>query len=118
MKTRFLVMFLAACSGSGGSNAPDAQPDDFDRQAMLANLGTAVILPAIERFDASADALSTAFASSCGEPAAQAAWQVAMDRWQETTMVAVGPPDAMTLRERIYSWPVISSCAVDQEVMA
>jgi len=129
MKTRFVVLFLAACSGSGGGAAPDAQSGDtFDRTAMLANLGTAVIVPAFERFDTSTDGLATEVASYCaalGSPAeparrgaAQLAWQTAMDRWQETTSVAVGPADAMTLRERIYSWPVVSSCAVDQEVMA
>ena len=126
MKTRLLVLFLAACSGS--SATPDAQPDDFDRQAMLSNLGSAVIVPAMERFDTSADALVAEAAAYCDalggaaeearRGAAQQAWHTAMDRWQETTSVAIGPPDAMTLRERIYSWPVVSTCAVDQEVMA
>jgi predicted lipoprotein len=43
-----------------------------------------------------------------------------MVAWQEIEVVRIGPAveSSGALRDRIYSWPIVSSCAVDQEVMA
>lgn len=118
---------MAACSSSPASS--DAQPISFDRRAMLANLGEKVVLPTYRVFGQRADELAAAIDGHCaalgsaGEaPAlasAQDAWKQAMTSWQEAELMIFGPAamDARTLRDRIYSWPVTSSCAVDQDVM-
>ena len=127
-RARALVLTLAASSSCGGGTAtsPDARIDEFDRQAMLANLATTVIIPGVERFDGRADALATAVDADCAssgdftEGISRTAWRAAMTAWQEIEVVRVGPAalDSGALRDRIYSWPVVSSCAVDQEVLA
>jgi predicted lipoprotein len=125
-----LVCGLAACGGGGGEPRPDAMQVSFDRSAMLRNLGENVLLPAVRDFDARADALVTAIAAQCdalGTPdeeaaraAAQDAWKQVMLEWQRVETMQLGPVamDNRLLRDRIYSWPVTSACAVDQEVMA
>lgn len=102
---------------------------EFDRRAMLANLGENIVLPTYRAFDAEVAGLSSSVGAYCaalGTPDeaprledARAAWRATMSQWQVAEMMLFGPAamDANTLRDRIYSWPVVSSCAVDQEVM-
>jgi predicted lipoprotein len=42
-----------------------------------------------------------------------------MTDWQVAEMMLIGPAamNELTLRDRIYSWPLVSSCAVSQDVM-
>ena len=115
----------SACSGgqTGDDNGADARVIDFDRQAMLANLGENIVLPVYRNFDSSVGALVTEVDAYCAAidtvddfarlSAAQDAWRAAMSKWQLAEMMLFGPAamDANTLRDRIYSWPVISSCA-------
>lgn len=125
------ALIVAACGGDNGDGgAPDAQTIDFDRRAMLTNLGENVLVPVYRDFDASIAALASGVDAYCAalespdETArlaeAQDGWRAAMGHWQLAEVMLFGPAamDANTLRDRIYSWPVTSSCAVDQEVMA
>jgi predicted lipoprotein len=125
-----LVLFvLGACADDGAPPPPDAAPVDFDRQALLAWAGEAVIMGVHDAFEADARALATAVWALCdqlGGPedasaraAAQAAWSTAMDTWQKAELMLVGPvaADSHALRDHIYSWPIVSACAVDQDVM-
>jgi predicted lipoprotein len=118
-----LTASLAAGGGDGGSGSPDARSDGFDRRALLRNLAEHVIAPTLDELDARADALVVAVDAWCAagdRAAAQDAWRAAMSTWQRAEVMQVGPAamDGGAPRDRIYSWPVVSSCAVDQEVMA
>lgn len=128
-----LLWRVTACSGPGNEGVPD---DGFDRQALLLSLGENVILPTYRDFEAAADAMASAtsaYASalSTGDTEAptklqdaRETWQAAMDAWQHAELLQVGPAGASTsvtggedLRYEIYSWPTISTCRVDQEVV-
>ena len=123
-----LALVSAGCGGNGSSRA-DANSIDFDRGAMLANVGENIILPIYSQLDSGADSLSSATAAYCaalgtaGEAdalaAARSAWRETMVAWQTAEGMLFGPAamDDSTLRDQIYSWPVVSSCAVDQDVM-
>lgn len=124
-----LLVTLVGCSlGCGGeSTPPDGTADNFDRNALLAHLGTNVLLPAYAAFDAKASALPAAVAAYCDaldagavgttRDAAQAAWTEAIDAWERAEAVLVGPAamDNKALRERIYAWPLFAACEVDRD---
>ncbi|HLU65225.1 MAG TPA: imelysin family protein [Kofleriaceae bacterium] len=128
------ALAAAACGGDdggdgGGGSQADARPDDdFDRQAMMAHLASEVILPTYQAFAERAGELEGAVAGWCealgggGEAdaleAARDAWRAAMVEWQKAEMMLVGPA-AMSegaVRDSVYSWPLVSSCAVDQDI--
>jgi predicted lipoprotein len=135
------LALVAACGGGGGSEPrpPDARVDgdgavvDFDRRGLLQHLATNVFLPMYEDFATKAEALSVAVDAYCvavgvdAAPAgdavatlasAQDAWRAAMVVFQKADAVLVGPAemDFKALRNRVYSWPLTSGCAVDQDV--
>ncbi len=121
------VLAVAASGCGGGPTKPDDVPDGFDRPALLAHLGTNVLLPIHETFAARAAALAPAVGAYCaaldaGPPgstldAARAAFGDAVDAWQAADALLVGPAvaDMKTLRERIYAWPLLSSCGLDRD---
>ena len=89
---------------------------------MIGNLISGVIRPTYQAFAERAAELEAAAAAWCGDPealdGARAAWRTAMASWQQAEMMLLGPA-AMSdgaLRDAIYSWPTVSTCAVDQEV--
>ncbi len=125
---------LSSCSGAS-NGGPDAGGDTFDRRALFQNLGANVILPTYRDFAAKALSLEQAAAAwegalgtsneATAREAAQQAWRGAMSVWQRAELMQVGPAGAMgtftggmTLRDEIYSWPVVSTCRVDQELVA
>ncbi len=129
------TLLLAACGGGGsggGSSTSDSNSNDvdFDRQALLKNLGENVIFPTYQSFETNASALATNIESYCnalgGEneasalEQAQAAWKTAMNDWQQAEMTQFGPlaNGGGQLRNNIYSWPLVNTCSVDQEVIA
>lgn len=115
-----------ACSG-GPSGRPDAAADNFDRAALLAHLGTNVLLPMQEAFAAKAAAVPGAIGAHCaaldaGQPGttldtARTAWRDAIDAWQRAEAVLVGPAamDLKALRNLIYSWPSVGPCLLDRD---
>ena len=117
-----LALVTAACGGGGGGSSIDARVDEFDRMAMNANLIAAVIRPTYQAFAERAGEIEAAVAAWCEDPEAlegtRAAWRAAMVAWQEAEMMLVGPAamNDRALRDVIYSWPTVSTCAVDQEV--
>jgi predicted lipoprotein len=118
------VLLAAACGGSE-SGKPDATPDSFDRSAMLDHLAHQVLLPIQSAFAAKANALPAAIEAYCtaldAGPAmpdtARAAWGDTMDGWERADALLVGPAamDNKTLRDRIYAWPLVSSCGIDRD---
>lgn len=120
-----LLGLLAACGGGGGGSSIDARGDEFDRAGMTANLVASVIRPTYQSFADRAAELQAAAAAWCGATdsaealeAARTAWRAAMAQWQQAEMMLVGPAamNDRALRDLVYSWPTVSTCAVDQEV--
>ena len=125
-----LMAVLGACSDDGGPSdpTPDAAPDTLDRRAVLTNIGESIVVPSYERFTARVADMAAAIDAHCAglgtadEPslraAAQEAWKPAMSAWQLVEIMQFGPVsmDNGARRDVIYSWPIVSACAVDQDV--
>ncbi len=124
---------LVACGGGGGGgdNGGGVMLGDEARRAVLADLGTSVILPALRVFATEAAELETAMAAHAADPAdaaarqaAQAAWAEAIAQFQRVEVVAVGPaapsdaPGGQDLRDLIYAYPAFNACAVDRSAYA
>ncbi len=115
------------------AGTPDAEPGALTRSQVLAQLATAVIVPAMDDFAARSDALVSAVGAwseaGGGEgaelDAARQAWRDAMTAWQFAELLQVGPAGPASafvggegLRDRIYSWPTTRPCGVDQNIVA
>ena len=124
---------LVACGGGGGGgdNGGGVMLGDEARRAVLADLGTSVILPALRVFATEAAELETAMAAHAADPAdaaalqaAQAAWTEAIVQFQRVEVVAVGPaapsdaPGGQDLRDLIYAYPAFNACAADRSAYA
>jgi predicted lipoprotein len=122
-----LAIAVAACGG-GDPPDPDARPDSFDRRAMLAHLANDVLLPIQAdaadagaalpgAIDAYCDALDAAGDPTAPLAAARDAWRGAIDAWQRADAILIGPAamDTRALRDRIYAWPLLATCAIDRD---
>lgn len=114
---------------SGGGNS------GFDESALIANLTNNVITPEYENFNSRANDLHSkvnlycnaeiAFNSGSGSQQqrdetlnqAQGAWLNTQFDWQMIEVMQLGPlvENDNLLRDKIYSWPLTSHCAVDQD---
>ena len=112
-----------ASDGDGGAGDVWAADDRFDRRAMLVDQAGEVIRPNVAAFATDASALHLAVkawrsggADKAERTTAQNAWKTAFLRWQTLEVFQVGPAamDSAALRTRIYSYPLLSPCAVDQ----
>ncbi|WP_164020549.1 imelysin family protein [Pyxidicoccus trucidator] len=128
-----VLLCLSACKEDGGgkvdagTDVPDATA--ASRQALLTATGTCVLSSARE-FLTAATALETAAAAHAAQPdattrdAARSAFHDAMDRWQVLEVMQLGPaaprnlPGGAELRDNVYSWPLVSRCAVEEQVVA
>lgn len=134
-----LLPLVQACSdstsseqgnGFGGGNTNTDLQTDFNRSLLLADIADKTIVPSLETFKQFTADQVTQVANMCAavksESAdqqvsteqAQNAWRDAMNQWQQLEVMQIGPATAndATLRNRIYSWPLVQSCAVDQDV--
>jgi len=124
------IIALAGCGGSGGSDTISSQNDSicasFACQSMLENIADKVVTPMIQEFDTTAGTLDSAITAWQADPndnalktAAREAWNAAMLAWQSLEVVQTGPmlENSSLLRDSIYSWPSVSTCVVDQEVI-
>src|SRR5688572_8567775 len=122
---------VAAASGCGNdaadvADAPDARPDGFNRQALLERVTADLLVPTYAAFSSRAVALAAAVDGWCAalddatRASAQQAWRDAIDVWQVADSLLVGPAamDSRALRDRIYAWPLASTCGVDLDVVA
>ena len=132
-----IATLLAGCGESttskegdnfGGSDpvvTPTPPTTGFNETNLLSNLTDNVITPAYQAFDALTQEQELAVINYCENPdpqtlqAAQDSWRNAMAKWQQIEVMQIGPltENSSTLRNNIYSWPVVSSCGVDQDVM-
>ena len=125
-----VALALAGC-GNDDARATDARPPDgFDRAAMLRHLVDAVLVPLHDAAAAEAAAVPAALDAYCAalggsgdvaatETAARAAWGEAMDAWEAVDAALVGPAamDDRALRDRVYGWPLLSTCGIDRDVV-
>ena len=140
------ALILSACSdsvqstagedfNSGGGN--NGGTTTFNETALLSNLTNNVITPAYLNFETLANQLHLTVDQYCSVEtsfnngsataaerdnelaAAQQSWHNSMEQWQKIEVMQLGPliENQSLLRNQIYSWPVTSTCAVDQDVV-
>lgn len=112
---------------------PKARPEPgaggFDRQKLLAAIGECASTTYADFRGAAAklELATTTLAASLDDPstlAARTAWQDASDAWQLAETMQIGPlapssqPGGRSLRDEIYSWPLLARCVVDQNLVA
>lgn len=144
MKTRPLAiacltaLVLAGCGESSSQRqgsqfgTPEPGPEtDFNQNLLLQSLVDNALIPTYSNVvQASETALARVTAYCEGEieqnasrdeskEQAREGWRHLMDSWQQAEMMQIGPllDNSGSLRNRIYSWPNTSGCAVDQDVM-
>lgn len=116
-------------------NDGTAGTDAIDRLDVLRSIALDVIVPNTAAFASDAallrDATDAHEAAMLEDPsqaadeleAAQQAWRTAMLGWQRLEVMQVGPaapsvsaPGGENLRDSIYSWPTVDTCAVDRGI--
>lgn len=124
-----VVVQPVACDG-GGKGGPDGEVTEAVRR-VLAEVGSGVVIPTIDRSIERAQALGAAldaWSADAGDEAARAAaqdaWVALMDAWQEAEVHQLGPAGStltvvggLGLRDEVYSWPTVNPCRVDQETV-
>jgi len=103
-----LILISTACSDD---NTPDGLNDDFDRAAMLENMGNNIILPAYEDMEIDISELEQAINSFTSNPnittleAAQESLKKARITWQRINLLQFGPAETVALRSFINTFP-------------
>jgi predicted lipoprotein len=145
--TMAAVLSIVACSESTSSKAGDDFGDQtpvtptpptttFDQTALLTNIVDNIITPTYQNFLVEAKTQQQSINSYCSleksynvgddrQPIdaaltnSQSQWLTTMNQWQLAEVMQIGPltVNSSTLRNNIYSWPIVSSCGVDQDVM-
>jgi len=81
------------------------------------------VVDAAATFD-SAAALFEASPTEENETKARAAWALTIGLWQQAEVLRVGPagpatlPTGQSLRDYVYSWPLVSRCLVEQSIVS
>ncbi|NOK02583.1 imelysin family protein [Myxococcus xanthus] len=127
------LLSLSACK-SDKVTPPDAGTDNpgdtvaATRAALLESSGACVLQTARE-FQSAATALESAVAAHAATPdattrdAAREAYHQAMDVWQMAEVMQFGPaaprslPGGAEIRDNIYSWPLVSRCALEEQLV-
>ncbi len=137
------ALTLSACgqdsSSSAGPEFNQSKDTDteFNQLALITNLTDNVITPTFEAFQQQAILQTQTVVDYCVAETllatqeteqesvaillqnAQQQWRDTMDVWQQAEMMLLGPlveQDGL-LRDKIYSWPIVNSCAVDYDVV-
>ncbi|ATB49260.1 hypothetical protein MYMAC_004902 [Corallococcus macrosporus DSM 14697] len=125
------LLSLSACKSDKPAPPDAGAPDDTvaaTRAALLEASGACVLQTARE-FQTAAAALDDAVKAHAATPdattrdAARAAYHAAMDVWQVAEVMQFGPaaprsvPGGAEHRDNIYSWPLVSRCAVEEQVV-
>lgn len=133
---------LSGCNQETTSTAgEDFNPEkdtntEFNQGALITNLTDNVISPTYQTFLDEAELQTQLVEQYClaeqnastqteqqtvtsAKIAAQAQWRNTMNAWQQAELMLLGPlleQDGL-LRNKIYSWPIQNSCAVDYDVL-
>lgn len=124
-----VTALVFACSRKGAEDEGAAGPDAgaFDKQALLRAFADCA-LRSYQDFATSATALEAAArqANEQGTPqareAAREAWKKAIDVWERAEVLQYGPaamlgPGALDMRDGIYSWPNVSRCVIETQLV-
>lgn len=136
-----VILGLMGCGESSSSSQgeqfsqtpsnPTPPSDDFNQTLLLQNLTDNVIVPTYTKFAELTVTQDAAIGNYCAALTSQAtnteamqvsakqSWRDAMAVWQMAEVMQIGPllDNNNSLRNKIYSWPNTSSCAVDQDVL-
>lgn len=122
---------------SGGDDNSGGTPNiggSFNQTELITHLANNIMAPTFELFATQAKSQQTAVVDYCAIQAsassteaevsqaksdAQQAWRNTMNVWQQAEVMQIGPllENNSALRNKIYSWPVVNACAVDQDVV-
>jgi sterol desaturase/sphingolipid hydroxylase (fatty acid hydroxylase superfamily)/predicted lipoprotein len=103
--------------------------EGFDRTALLRSFAVCTV-QTTGQFQTQADALVAATMAHAAAPtdvtraAARAAWERAIDVWQQAEMLGFGPAGALDtlggrgLRNNLYAWPDVNRCLIEQQLAA
>lgn len=117
-------------SGAGGGSAGGGDAGVVVTRRDLLEASAACIVSEAQAFQERAAALQTAVQALTDGPSATTqaqardAFHAAMDAWQVNEQLQVGPaaPSAVMgggdLRDLIASWPLVSRCAVEEQIVA
>ncbi len=109
----------------------------FNESALITHITNNIITPTLNDFDDSLLILNNMMNDYClqetafnnGEvsedirntarEAARSEWKAAMLEWQKIEVLLLGPllENNSALRNKIYSWPQVSTCGVDQDIV-
>jgi predicted lipoprotein len=113
---------------STGSGAGATGGTTVVTRAALLDAITTCNMDLLDAFRAAAEEFDTAAAAAKSDPAAQdaarAAWIKAIDTWQKAELFQFGPagpsatPGGKGLRDYVYSWPLVSRCLVEQNLVS
>lgn len=113
-------------AASGGVSSSGG-PSSITRGAVLQSIA-ACQLDLLASFRQVAEAFESAAAGAKNDPAARnearVAWTKAIDVWQQAEVFQFGPagssatPGGLSLRDHIYSWPLVSRCLVEQNIVS
>jgi predicted lipoprotein len=118
---------LVLAIGCQGSAADPNASVQFDRVALLTQAADCAVgrydafLPLARDLEAKTAALSAGTATLAD---AQASWSAAIASWQEAELFSFGPaasqsqPGGQNFRDLIYSWPLLSRCQIDQQLVS
>lgn len=110
------ILFIICCLFSACDSGDPKNDVNFDRPALLENIGNNIILPSYERVNIAVNELVTAVNTFESTPnadnlkAAQNAWKAAALAWQPAGMFDFGPAGAVLLRDNVnlfYTEPSI-----------
>lgn len=100
---------------------------EFTEAKMLVNLGVNLVVKDVRNFRLKAELLRDTLAASCeakmtpsAQTSAKNAFRDAMLAFHGLSAMTFGPlaEDKGALQSRIYAWPFINTCGIDQEVEA
>ena len=138
-----LSLALTACnekttSQEGADFNPAEDTDtNFNQLSLITHLTDSIISPTFKQFQIDAQVQKSAINSYCyseiassgsnedqtnvetAKASAQIQWRTTMATWQQAEQMLLGPllDNDRLLRNKIYSWPVVNTCAVDNDVM-
>lgn len=107
---------------------------DFSVEKMLVNIGLNVIAKNVEDFYFNSGRLSTSINQYCdeiqnsavgaqdfslSENKVKSIWKETMLSFHKVSMAGIGPltDNNRAIYNKLYSWPVVSECGIDQEVI-
>ena len=132
MRTPAVILLLAAALVTGCQQRPTPPAGEDERRAFLARLVDATALPQLERLEAQAALLvdatvaldATGGTDGGARATARDALATLQTTWQQLEVLQLGPagsPATFTggqgLRDGIHSWPQVSPCSADQQVV-